>query len=271
MTIGFKPLIFNEKTAPRRRHLYEGKTKTLFDGPEPGTFVLYFKDVCHLQDKVIVTGKGVINNRLSEMFMSRLSEIGIQTHFLRRLNMREQLVRATEVLPFHVVVHNLAIGHFASRLGLEEAMLLPEPIPEFHVKNKKGKDSVVSERHLLTLGWADEEEIKSISEIVQRVNDFLCGQFLALGLRLMRYSLEFGRVYLSDYMGDTQILLVDEISLDNCYILDIKTGKRLDVHCLPANDLIGFNQTVLYQDLAKRFGLLTEGGPADLSIKPAGL
>ncbi len=267
MTIGSKPLILNEKTSPRRRHLYEGRTKTVFDGPEPETLVLYFKDDCALQEGITVAGKGVINNRLSEMFMTRLGEMGIQTHFIRRLNMREQLVRATETLPFYVMVHNLAIDQFAARLGLEEAMILPVPIPEFHVKNKALKDSVLSERHLLALGLADEEEIKAIFEMTQRINDFLCGQFLALGLRLMQYTLEFGRIEMSDYPGDTQILLIDEISLDNFCVLDIKTGRRLDGRGLSDHDLSRHNQMGCYQELANRFGMLTDGGPADIAVK----
>jgi phosphoribosylaminoimidazole-succinocarboxamide synthase len=267
MSIGSKPLLLGEKQAPRRRHLYEGQTKTLFDGPEPGTFVLYFKDNCQRQDNVAVTGKGVINNRLSEMFMVRLSDIGVQTHLIRRLNMREQLVRATEALPFHSVIHNVASGNFAKRLNLDEGMLLPEAIPEFHIKNKETTEPVISERHITALGWADEEELERINGINQRVNDFLCGQFLALGLRLIRYKLEFGRIYLSEYLGDTQIVLIDEISVDTCCVLDIKTGQRWDVHCLTPEELRDYDQRSIYHKLADRFGLLTEGGPVDLLTK----
>ena len=264
MSIGSKPVLLDEKKQPRRRHLYEGRTKTLFDGPDPGTFVLYFKDNCKRQDNKLVTGKGVINNRMSEMFMVRLNEIGVQTHFLRRLNMHEQLVRATEVLPFYVVVHNLAFGNFAKRLSLEEGVLLPEAIPEFQVKNKQVSDSVVSERHITTLGWADADELDCIKEMTQRINDFLCGQFIALGLRLMRYNLEFGRVYLSDYLSDTQIILIDEINVDSCSVLDIASGQRLDIDSLSDEDLRLCDQRSLYHKLAGRFGLLTPGGPTDL-------
>ena len=264
MSIGSKPVLLSEKKQPRRRHLYEGRTKTLFDGPDPGTFVLYFKDDCKKQDNVVVTGKGTVNNRMSEMFMVRLNEIGVQTHFLRRLNMREQLVRATEALPFYMMVHNLAIGSFAKRLNLEEGMLLPEVIPEFHVKNKQLSESMISERHITTLGWADSEELDCIKEMIQRINDFLCGQFIALGLRLIRYNLEFGRVYLSEYLGDTQIVLIDEISVDSCSVLDIASGQRLDIDSLSDEDLKLCNQRSLYHKLAGRFGLLTPGGPTDL-------
>lgn len=267
MSIGFKLLPLNEKRATRRRHLYEGKTKTLFDGPEPGTFVLYFKDTCQQQADFIVRGKGVINNRLSEMFMIRLNDIGIQTHFINRLNMREQLVRATEALPFYLVIHNVASQDFSKRLNLEEGTLLPEAIPEFYMKNKELSPSFISERHIISLGWADEEELERINTMNQRINDFLCGQFLALGLRLISYKLEYGRNYLSDYIGDSQIVLIDEISIDTCSILDIKTGQQWDGQALTADNFINSDQRSIYHKLAERFGLLNEGGPVDLLTK----
>jgi phosphoribosylaminoimidazole-succinocarboxamide synthase len=265
MAIGFRPRILSEKASPRRRHIYEGRSKVLFEGPEPGTYVLYFKDNHHKKSDLAVTGKGVINNRLSELLMLRLGEIGIETHFIRRLNMREQLVRAAEVLPFDVVMHNVATGDFAKRLGLDEGMMLPEPIPELDVRTKGLLDSVISARHITGLGWADTDEVETLLNITQRINDFLCGQFLALGIRLMRYSLSFGRVYLSDFMGDTQIILIDEITPDNCHLLDLKTGERLDLNKDLAEDVYDEQKaTKIYQEIARRFGLLDAGGPPDL-------
>jgi phosphoribosylaminoimidazole-succinocarboxamide synthase len=267
MAIGFRPRILSENTTPRRRQIYEGASKVLFEGTEPGTYVLYFKDNHHKDNNLLVTGKGVINNRLSELLMLRLGEIGIETHFLRRLNMREQLIRATEVLPFNVVIHNVATGDFAKRLGLDEGMMLPEPIPELHVRSKGLFDSVISSRHITGLGWADEDEVEALLSITQRINDFLCGQFLALGIRLMRYSLSFGRVYLSDFMGDTQIILIDEITPDSCHLLDLKTAERLDLNKNPSSDETYDEQKAakVYQEIARRFGLLDAGGPPDLT------
>ncbi len=267
MVIGFRSRVLSEKSVPRRRHIYEGNSKILFDGPEPGTYVLYFKDDHHTDTKHTITGKGVINNRLSELFMLRLSEIGVETHFLRRLNMREQLVRAAEVLPFRVVMHNAATGDFAKRLGLDEGMMLPEPIPEFRINTKGLDESVVSERHITSLGWADADEVESMLDTTQRINDFLCGQFLALGMRLMQYSLEFGRVYMSDFMGDTQIILIDEITQDTCHILDLKTSERMDLKLVSNQDLEDQKGAKFYQEIAQRFGLLEDGGPPDLILK----
>lgn len=268
MSIGSSPRLLKEKTVPRRRHIYEGQAKILFDGPEPGTYVLYFKDdftSAGQTESKIITGKGVINNRLSELLMFRLGEIGIDTHFLRRINMREQLVRATEVLPFQVVVHNMATGDFAKRLGLEDGMTLPEPIFEFRVKTKGLNESVVSARHITALGWADSEEVEDIFAATQRINDFLSGQFLALGMRLAQYSLEFGRVYMSEYMDDTDVMLIDEISLDTCQIIDIKTNQRLDGNYEQTSEAPVWKEAAAYQEVAQRFGLLTAGGPPDIS------
>ena len=145
--------------------------------------------------------------------------------------------------------------------------MLPEPIPELHVRTKGLFDSVISTRHITGLGWADTDEVETLLNITQRINDFLCGQFLALGIRLMRYSLSFGRVYLSDFMGDTQIILIDEITPDNCHLLDLKTGERLDLNKDSSEDVFDEQKGAkIYQDIARRFGLLDAGGPPDLTI-----
>src|SRR5271167_5285873 len=117
----------------RRRQIYEGKAKVLFEGPEPGTLVQYFKDdatAFNNQKKGTITGKGVLNNRISEYLMTRLNEIGVPTHFVRRLNMREQLIKEVEIIPIEVVVRNVVAGSLCERLGLEEGMPLPRSIIE---------------------------------------------------------------------------------------------------------------------------------------------
>src|SRR6516164_5744972 len=127
----------------RRRQLYEGKAKILFEGPEPGTLVQYFKDdatAFNAQKKGIITGKGALNNRISEYLMQRLSDIGIPTHFVRRLNMREQLIREVEIIPIEVVVRNVAAGSLSTRLGIEEGSQLPRSIIEFYYKNDQLND-----------------------------------------------------------------------------------------------------------------------------------
>src|SRR5258707_14003113 len=135
----------------RRRQIYEGKAKVLFEGPEPGTLVQYFKDdasAFNNQKRGIITGKGVLNNRISEYLMSRLAEIGIPTHFVRRLNMREQLVREVEIIPLEVWVRNAAAGSLAQRLGITEGTMLPRSIIEYYLKKDELGVPLVTEEHI---------------------------------------------------------------------------------------------------------------------------
>ena len=165
----------------RRRRIYEGKAKVLFEGPEPGTLVQYFKDdatAFNNKKKGTITGKGVLNNRISEYLMVKLAEIGVPTHFVRRLNMREQLIREVEIVPLEVVVRNVAAGSLSTRLGLEEGVQLPRSIIEFYYKNDKLNDPMVSEEHITAFGWASPQEIDDIMALAIRVNDFLSGLFL---------------------------------------------------------------------------------------------
>ena len=147
----------------RRRQVYEGKAKILFEGPEPGTLVQYFKDdatAFNNQKKGTITGKGVINNRISEFLMTKLGEIGVPTHFIRRLNMREQLIRQVEIIPLEVVVRNVAAGSFAKRFGLEEGTQLPRSIMEFFYKNDTLGDPMVTEEHITAFGWATPQDLE---------------------------------------------------------------------------------------------------------------
>ena len=198
----------------RRRRIYEGKAKTLFEGPEPGTIVQYFKDdatAFNNQKKGTITGKGVINNRISEFLMTKLGEIGVPTHFIRRLNMREQLIRQVEIIPLEVVVRNVAAGSLSTRLGIEEGTQLPRSIIEFYYKNDQLNHPMVSEEHITAFGWATPQEIDDIMALAIRVNDFLSGLFLGVGIRLVDFKMETGRLWENDVM---RIVVADEISPD---------------------------------------------------------
>src|SRR6201991_1083889 len=169
----------------RRKQIYEGKAKVLFEGPEPGTLVQYFKDdasAFNNKKKGTITGKGVLNNRISAYLMLRLGEVGIPTHFVRRLNMREQLVREVEIIPLEVVVRNVAAGSMSKRLGIEEGTPLPRSIIEYYFKKDKLNDPMVSEEHITAFGWATPQEIDDIMALAIRVNDFLSGLFLGVGI-----------------------------------------------------------------------------------------
>ena len=245
----------------RRRKVYEGKAKVLYEGPEPGTLIQYFKDdatAFNAEKQGIITGKGVLNNRISEYLMTRLSEIGIPTHFMRRLNMREQLVREVEIIPIEVVIRNVAAGSIAKRFGLEEGTPLPRSIIEYFYKSDELGDPIISEEHITSFGWATPQDIDDIMALSLRVNDFLSGLFIGVGLRLVDFKLEFGRLYTEDTL---QIVLADELSPDNCRLWDSETNEKLDKDRF-RQDLGGVREA--YQEVARRLGVLPEAGPMDL-------
>ncbi|MCW5731975.1 MAG: phosphoribosylaminoimidazolesuccinocarboxamide synthase [Alphaproteobacteria bacterium] len=245
----------------RRRQLYEGKAKVLFEGPEPGTLVQYFKDdatAFNNQKRGVITGKGVLNNRISEYLMTRLNEIGVPTHFLRRLNMREQLVKEVEIIPLEVVVRNVAAGSLSTRLGIQEGTALPRSIVEFYYKNDQLGDPMVTEEHITCFGWASPPEIDEIMSLALRVNDFLSGLFLGVGIRLVDFKLEFGRYWEGEEM---RIILADEISPDSCRLWDLATNDKMDKDRFRRD--LG-NVAEAYQEVARRLGILPEGGPRDM-------
>lgn len=245
----------------RRRRIYEGKAKILFEGPEPGTLVQYFKDdatAFNGEKKSTVTGKGVLNNRISEHLMNRLTEIGIQNHFIRRLNMREQLIKEVEIIPVEVIVRNVAAGSICSRLGITEGTSLPRTIIEYCFKSDELNDPIVSEEHITAFGWASPQELDEIMTQSLRVNDFLCGLFTGIGIKLIDFKLEFGRLFDGDEM---QVILADEISPDNCRLWDSVTNEKLDKDRF-RRDLGGVEDA--YQEVARRLGILPESGPGDL-------
>jgi phosphoribosylaminoimidazole-succinocarboxamide synthase len=245
----------------RRRRIYEGKAKVLFEGPEPGTLVQYFKDdatAFNNQKHGIITGKGVLNNRISEYLMMRLAEIGVPTHLVRRLNMREQLVREVEIIPIELVVRNIAAGSFCERFGVAEGSPLPRSIVEYYYKSDELGDPMVSEEHITAFGWAAPQDLDDMLSLSLRINDFLSGLFLGVGLRLVDFKLEYGRLYDNE---DIRIVLADEISPDCCRLWDAKTNEKMDKDRF-RRDLGGVKEA--YQEVARRLGILPEGGPRDL-------
>ncbi|MGB0960866.1 MAG: phosphoribosylaminoimidazolesuccinocarboxamide synthase [Halocynthiibacter sp.] len=237
----------------RRKKLYEGKAKTLYEGPEPGTIVQYFKDDATAgngEKHDLIEGKGVLNNRLSEFFMLGLQNIGIPTHFLKRLNMREQLVRECEIVPLEVIVRNFAAGSICKRLGLTEGTRLPRPLVEFSYKDDSLGDPLVSEEYILSFGWAQQQELDDIINIALRVNDYLSGVMHGVGIKLIDFKIEFGRTWDGDFQ---RLVVADEISPDSCRLWDIKTGEKLDkdVFRRDLGDL-----TDAYTEVARRLGVL---------------
>ena len=244
----------------RRRRVYEGKAKILYEGPEPGTLVQHFKDDATAfnnkkQDRV--EGKGVLNNRISEFLFVKLGEVGIPTHFIKRLNMREQLIREVEIIPVEVVVRNVAAGSLAKRLGLDEGTQLPRSIVEFYYKSDELDDPMVSEEHVTAFGWANPQEIDEMIALALRINDFLSGLFMGVGIRLVDFRIEFGRLFDNEMM---RIVLADEISPDCCRLWDIETQDKLDKDRF-SKDLGGLIEA--YQEVARRLGLFVDNRPGD--------
>jgi phosphoribosylaminoimidazole-succinocarboxamide synthase len=257
----------------KRRRIYEGKAKVLYEGPEPGTLIQHFKDdatAFNNKKHALIDGKGVLNNRISEYILQRLGEIGVPTHFMKRLNMREQLIREVEIIPLEVVVRNVAAGSLSERLGLDEGTQLPRSIIEFYYKSDKLNDPMVSEEHITAFGWANPQEIDEVMSLALRINDFLVGLFLGAGIRLVDFKVEFGRLW---EQNDTmRIVLADEISPDCCRLWDTASGDKMDKDRF-RRDLGGVLEA--YQEVARRLGVLTENprprgaGPVLVSSKPS--
>ncbi|MFO1047433.1 MAG: phosphoribosylaminoimidazolesuccinocarboxamide synthase [Geminicoccaceae bacterium] len=245
----------------RRRQVYEGKAKVLYEGPEPGTLIQYFKDdatAFNNQKRGVITGKGVLNNRISEYLMLRLAEIGVPTHFIRRVNMREQLIKEVEIIPVEVVVRNVAAGSIAQRFKLEEGTPLPRSIVEYYYKSDELADPMVTEEHITAFGWASYQELDEILNLALRINDFLTGIFIGIGLKLIDFKIEFGRLWEEE---DMRLVLADEISPDNCRLWDSRTNEKLDKDRF-RRDLGGVQEA--YAEIARRLGILPEAGPRDL-------
>lgn len=242
----------------RRKMIYDGKAKTIFEGPEAGTVIQYFKDdatAFNGEKHEIIAGKGVLNNRISAHLMTKLEAIGIPTHFIRSINMREQLVRNVEIIPIELVVRNIAAGSLCKRLGLKEGEILRKPLIEFYYKKDELGDPLIGEDHIVTFGWADMYELEEMVSMAWRINDYLNGLLSGIGLKLVDFKLEFGRIW--GEHGELYIILADEISPDNCRLWDAKTGEKMDKDRFRQGlgDLVEG-----YQTIAERLGLIPEGG-----------
>jgi phosphoribosylaminoimidazole-succinocarboxamide synthase len=236
-----------------REKLYEGKAKVIFAGPDENSLIQYFKDdatAFNAQKKDVITGKGVLNNYISEHIMQAVAQIGIPTHFIERLNDREQLIRKLEIIPVEVVVRNVAAGSICSRLGIEEGAPLANTLIEFCLKDDALGDPIIAAEHIMTFGWASADELDVIYEDTLRINDFLTGLFHGIGVRLIDFKLEFGR---ADDGETIQILLADEISPDNCRLWDAQTNEKMDKDRF-RRDLGGLIDA--YEEIARRLGVV---------------
>ena len=240
----------------KKKMLYEGKAKTIFEGPTANTVIQYFKDDAtanNAEKHSIINGKGVLNNSISDFLMRKIHEIGIPTHYIKKLNMREQLVKKVEIIPVEFVVRNIATGSIVKRLGLKEGEVFPNPLIEYYLKRDDLGDPLINEDHIVNFNWGTREELEEMQEYGLRINDFLRGLFLGIGLKLVDFKIEFGR-YFSEEDGK-ELLLADEISPDNCRLWDIKTNNKFDKD-LFRQDIGGLKEA--YQEVAERLKILPE-------------
>ena len=237
------------------KKLYEGKAKILYAAPEKGTAIQHFKDhatAFNNQKKSIIEGKGILNNRISEHILSSLNQVGIETHLIKRINMREQLVKLVEIIPIEFVVRNIATGSLTKRLGIEDGTVLDKPLIEFCYKNDDLNDPLVAKEHITAFGWAEEIELDWIKNQCLRINDFLQGMFKGVEIKLVDFKLEFGRL---NQDGKKRIVLADEISPDTCRLWDASSEEKLDKDRFRKD--LG-NLLEAYQEVARRLNILHE-------------
>ena len=237
------------------KKLYEGKAKIIFASENKNLAIQHFKDdatAFNNQKKAQIEGKGILNNRISEHILSNLNQIGIKNHLVKRINMREQLIKLVEIIPIEFIVRNIATGSLTKRLGIEDGTVLEEPLIEYCLKNDTLGDPLISKEHIFSFKWATKKEIEKIDKYLYRINDFMVGMFRGVGIKLVDFKVEFGR-YKNN--GKTEIILADEISPDTCRLWDINTDRKLDKDRFRNN--LG-NLVEAYQDVARRLGILHE-------------
>ena len=205
--------------------LYEGKAKKVYATEDPGLVIVDYKDdatAFNGAKKGTITGKGVINNQMTNRFMAKLEKAGIPTHFVEELSERETLVKKVSIVPLEVIIRNISAGSFAKRYGVEEGIVFDAPTIEFSYKCDELDDPLLNTHHALALKLASPEEIAVIKKYAFAVNDFLKVFWSSCGVTLVDFKLEFGRLH------DGTIVLADEISPDTCRLWDSKTGEKLD-------------------------------------------
>ena len=237
------------------KKLYEGKAKVIFATDNKDFVIQHFKDdatAFNNQKRAKIEGKGVLNNRISEHILMNLDQVGIKNHLVKRLNMREQLVKLVEIIPIEFVVRNIATGSLTKRLGIEDGTVLDYPLVEYCLKNDDLGDPLVSREHILAFKWMDVFELDFIYEEVRRINDFLQGMFRGVGIKLVDFKVEFGRY---EKNGKKEIMLADEISPDTCRLWDVNSDKKLDKDRFRKG--LG-NLIEAYQEVARRLDILHE-------------
>lgn len=230
----------------KMEQMYEGKAKKVFATDDPGLVLVDYKDDATAFNglkKGTIAGKGVINNRMSNLLMQMLEKNGIPTHFVRELSERETLVKKVSIVPLEVIVRNIAAGSFSKRFGVEEGTVLKTPSLEFSYKDDALGDPLINEYHALALGIATREEMDCIAKYAFKVNEVLKAFFLTLDIELVDFKLEFGK------LADGTLVLADEISPDTCRFWDVHTHEKLDKDRFRRN--LG-GEVEAYQEIMRR-------------------
>ena len=233
----------------KREQLYEGKAKKVYATDDPSLVIVSYKDDATAFDgtkKGTISGKGVVNNRMSNLLMQLLERHGVPTHFVKELSDRETVVKKVAIVPLEVIIRNISAGSFAKRYGVEEGIVFDEPTIEFSYKNDELHDPLINSYHAIALKLATREEIEIIQQMAFTVNRVLKEYFAGLGVKLVDFKLEFGR------LPDGGIVLADEISPDTCRFWDAKTNEKLDKDRF-RRDLGGVEDA--YQEMMRRVGL----------------
>ena len=230
----------------KKEQLYEGKAKKVYATEDPEQLIVSYKDdatAFNGQKKGTIAGKGAINNRMSNFLMAMLEKHGVPTHLVQELNERETVVKKVSIVPLEVIIRNISAGSFSKRYGVAEGIVFEEPTLEFSYKNDDLGDPLINRYHALALKLASREELETIQTLAFRVNEVLKAYFLGLGMTLVDFKLEFGR------LSDGSIVLADEISTDTCRLWDSKTHEKLDKDRF-RRDLGGVEEA--YQEVMRR-------------------
>ena len=233
----------------KKEQLYEGKAKKVFATDDPNLCIVDYKDdatAFNGEKRGTITGKGVINNKMTNFLFKKLEEEGIPTHFVEELSDRETAVKKVEIVPLEVIVRNVAAGSFSKKLGIEEGTKLLCPTLEFSYKDDALNDPMINDYYAIAINAATREEIDKITEYVFKINDYLLKFFAECGIELIDFKVEFGRFH-------GEIILADEISPDTCRFWDIKTREKLDKDRFRRD--LG-NVEDAYNEVAKRIGLI---------------
>jgi len=236
------------------KKLYEGKAKIVYAGPDSSTAIQHFKDhatAFNNLKKSTIEGKGVLNNRISEHLLKSLEQIGIKTHLIKRINMREQHIKLVDIIPIEFIIRNIATGSITKRLGIKDGTILDSPLIEFCYKDDSLGDPLIAKEHILAFNWATSSELDYITNQCFRINDFMQGMFRGVGIKLVDFKLEFGKTR----VGKKQIILADEISPDTCRLWDVKSDEKLDKDRFRKD--LG-NLIPAYTEVARRLNILHE-------------